>query len=103
MGDFKARTGNLCHFVLADDQECLSEFCNEDISLSSTQNISLNRTTQDTSKNNYGYKLFEFCTNNDIFIANGRLGKDKSVGRLPCREEYCRLCLVFCIYDAIDI
>jgi hypothetical protein len=103
MGDFNARTGNLCDFVLADDflandQECVSEFCNEGISLLSSQTISLNRTTQDTIKNNYGYNLVEFCTNNDIFIANGRLGKDKSVGRLTCRQEYCRLCIVFCRY-----
>jgi hypothetical protein len=80
MGDFNARTGNLYDFGLADDllandQECVSEFCSEGISLLSSQHISLNRTTQDTRKNNYGYGLVEFCANNDIFIANGRLGR----------------------------
>ena len=33
-------------------------------------------------KNYFGNFLLEFCKCNDMFILNGRIGKDKGVGKL---------------------
>ena len=35
-------------------------------------NIPLIRKSADNTVNSYGYNLHEFCTNNNIFILNGR-------------------------------
>ena len=37
--------------------------------------------------------LLEFCKGNSLFIVNGRVGKDKNIGRFTCRNasvvDYC--------------
>ena len=45
-----------------------------------------NRASQDRQVNNNGYKLLELCKNNNLFIANGRIGRDKLVGRHSFRN-----------------
>ena len=47
--------------------------------------IHLHRVVKDTHLNNFGYKLVEFCKNNDIYLVNGRVGSDKAVGGLTCK------------------
>jgi hypothetical protein len=32
-------------------------------------------------RNRYGNMLLEFCKGNSLFIVNGRVGKDKNIGR----------------------
>lgn len=50
------------------------------------RSIPLQRIVQDSTVNNYGYKLTEFCKNNDIYIVNSRVGNDKNVGAVTCRN-----------------
>jgi hypothetical protein len=44
-------------------------------------------------RNRYGNMLLEFCKGNSLFIVNGRVGKDKHIGRFTCRNasvvDYC--------------
>lgn len=37
--------------------------------------------------NNYGYKLIEFCKNNEIYIVNSRFGSDKNIGGTTCKNS----------------
>jgi hypothetical protein len=37
----------------------------------------LERSAQDSTINNYGYKSIELCKNNEMYIVNGRAGNDK--------------------------
>jgi hypothetical protein len=47
----------------------------------------------DMIRNRYGNMLLEFCKGNSLFIVNGRVGKDKNIGKLTCRNasvvDYC--------------
>jgi hypothetical protein len=49
-------------------------------------------TSKDKGKNRYGNFLLDFCKGNNVFIMNGRLGKDQ-IGNLTCRNtsvvDYC--------------
>ena len=36
--------------------------------------------------NNYGHRLVQLCRNMDIHIPNGRVGKDRYIGSLTCRD-----------------
>ena len=49
--------------------------------------IPLHRFVKDTHVNNFGYKLVEFCKNNDLYLVNGRVGSDKAVGGLTCKNS----------------
>ena len=49
------------------------------------QNIPLQRGTRDTKTNTSGYWPIDTCKNNNLFITNGRVGKDKCVGHKPFR------------------
>ena len=42
--------------------------------------MSLHRTTRDSIFNNEGKILLEICKSNNLFILNGRCGKDKEMG-----------------------
>lgn len=37
--------------------------------------------------NNYGYKLIEFCKNNEVYIVNGWFGSDKNIGGIICKNS----------------
>ena len=51
------------------------------------QNLNEKRISQDKAKpNNYGYKLIDFCKNNNFVILNGRCGKDKHVGKTTSKN-----------------
>ena len=77
-------TGNLLGFY--EDQEIDNfQFNNEiidlkafsDIHILDELNIPRIRNNPDSVVNSYGRKLVDFCKNNNIFIFNGRLGKDR--------------------------
>ncbi|XP_071107207.1 uncharacterized protein [Haliotis cracherodii] len=55
--------------------------------------VNLDKISMDTETNCNGYKLLDFCKNNGLYIVNGRLGKDKGIGKLTCRNasvvDYC--------------
>ena len=51
-------------------------------------NLSSKRCTQDTDRpNSYGYKLIDFCKNNNLIILNGRCRDDKYVGKTTCKDK----------------
>ena len=52
-------------------------------------NVSKIRTARGKCSNNYGYKMIEFCKENNFYILNGRSGYDKSVGGTTCRGISC--------------
>ena len=48
--------------------------------LSSTEHENLNA-------HNNGYKLIDICRNNNLYILNGRFGRDKTEGKLTFRNQ----------------
>ena len=87
-GDFNARTSNLCDFTNFDEILCEQNGINYDARNELDGEVNLEcfgiqkiRVTEDKHKcNNLGRKLLSFCKNNNVFICNGRTGKDKYIG-----------------------
>ena len=83
LGDMNARTGILPDYVdlnANDDffeQNVLdiSEFT--DVTILDDMGLSRLRNSPDTVINSFGRKLISFCKDNNLFIFNGRVGKDK--------------------------
>ena len=48
--------------------------------------MSLSRKSLDQTTNNTGFKLLDICKNNNLFILNGRTGKDKHRGNFTFRQ-----------------
>jgi hypothetical protein len=85
MGDFNARTKNLNECVTTDDMN--DEVCNllcTDLVNNGKQTIPARRNNKDGNINNYGRKLIELCQGVDIYIINGRCGKDADTGAPTC-------------------
>jgi hypothetical protein len=59
------------HFNDSDIGECTSE----------------NSLLKDSVKNHYGSRLLDLCKGNDLFIINGRIGNDKDIGKLTCKNS----------------
>ena len=86
-GDFNARTQTLDNFLDADEflnkhfdfDESMQDFYNASSVLLQV-NISRNRSSQDKTVNNEGRSLLEVCKSSNLFMLNGRCGKDKDVG-----------------------
>lgn len=93
-GDMNARTSNLCDFVNVDStiadlmnfDENLLNFFNQSNELPNL-NINKDRVSCDKKTNNNGYKLIDICTNNNLFILNGRFGSDKNKGKCTFRDQ----------------
>ena len=92
-GDINARTAELRDFTemdsfLADyfdfESETL-EFFDQQAKLR-LAGIPLQRKSKDKKTNNNGFRLLEICKNNNLLIANGRIGKDKNIGSLTFRN-----------------
>ena len=93
VGDFNARSGTLPDFVNVDEH--MLNFVDIDNNVRSfiqghdrLQKIGFdkNRYSCDNVIDNYGRRLTEMCQNVNIHIANGRLGDDKGVGKLTCKN-----------------
>ena len=93
-GDTNARTAQLSDFITADntiadvmqfDQETL-DFFNKSEMLDKLH-INKVRVSQDNYVNTNGSKLIDICINNNLFILNGRCGKDKSLGTCTFRGQ----------------
>lgn len=91
-GDFNARVGKLSDYIQLD--EYLSEMFDFDDELTNffdkttileNLNIPLQRSARDIKTNTSGYWLIDMCKNNNLFITNGRVGKDKGVGHKTFR------------------
>ena len=92
LGDFNSRVGKLNDFIITDEfltnvKQCNSGVENNDIeTFFDNVNIPLDRTVKDFSNNNFGYKMIDFCINNNVYIVNGRVGGDRDVGALTCKN-----------------
>ncbi|MEW8546031.1 MAG: endonuclease/exonuclease/phosphatase family protein [Candidatus Thiodiazotropha sp.] len=107
-GDLNARTARLSDYVQLDeflaetfelDDETIN-FFNKTTILEQLK-IPLNRTSNDTKTNNAGYWLMNVCKNNNLFIVNGRVGKDKNIGNKTFRDQSVidyTLCTADCFY-----
>ena len=92
-GDINARTAKLPDYVKL-DQYISDQFdFDDDIAnffdkteILKNLNIPVERSPLDVKTNNTGYWLTDVCKNNNIFIVNGRVGKDKGIGRKTFRE-----------------
>jgi hypothetical protein len=111
LGDFNSRCGNLSDYTVTDDLICstfeLQNIQEEEGNIFKQfeiQNIQLNRNHADISINNYGRQLVEFCKVNNLFIWNGRIGRDKDNPKLTCKDksviDYC-LSTSF-VFETID-
>ena len=56
-------------------------------SLLENLNIPLERASKDHKTNTMGYWLIDTCKNNNLFIVNGRFGKDKGIGTATFRDK----------------
>ena len=111
-GDMNARSSNLCDFITADstiadsmnfDQETLSFFnqAEELVKL----NVNRERISQDKSTNNNGYRLIDICISNNLFLLNGRFGKDSKVGKCTFRNQSLidyTICSIDCMRLLLD-
>ena len=93
-GDTNAHTAQSPDYILVDDfladhfdfDESTIDFFNKtDILLNN--DFYLNRTSKDTKTNTIGNLLLDICKNNNVFILNGRAGKDKGVGNFTFRNK----------------
>ena len=93
-GDFNSRSSNLEDIVQADaylnDFYGNFELTNETfqtLQCFERNNISIIRENADRTVNAYGYKMAEFCKNNDIFILNGRIGQPGTTSKVTCKDR----------------
>lgn len=92
-GDMNAQTANMkdyteCDTFLADHFDFdadTRDFLDQRAAMENL-GIILNRVSQDSKKNNHGYKLIDICKNNNMVILNGRFGKDKNIGKKTFRN-----------------
>ena len=97
VGDFNAHTGTKSDFTQINDYVCSSVELDNIVNIVSleTLGIDVTRYNSDLSVDNYGNRLLQMCQNLELLIANGRLGKDKGIGSLTCKNstvvDYCIL------------
>ena len=95
IGDFNSKTGVLPDFTFPDesinifdldyDAEILEYLYDFEKLLQN--DIPLQRVSECTCRpNNYGHRLLEICKNNNIYIANSRIGLDKGKGEKTCND-----------------
>lgn len=93
-GDFNARTSHLNDFTQLDQfVSDMFEFDEDTVNFFDKTNfldrlsIPLQRASKDTKINNLGYWLIDICKNNNLFITNGRFGKDNGIGSATFRDK----------------
>lgn len=93
-GDFNSRCKNIPDYVVYDEfisdihgMRDLYEENNSMLHMFHLCNVPLSRKSVDKSVNNYGYYLLDLCKNHDLFLLNGRLGKDYVNPRLTCKNK----------------
>lgn len=60
-------------------------------------NVTVSRQNSDTSLNNYGHKLIDFCNNQSLYILNGRTRGD-NCGAVTCKNVRCLLTLCIMLF-----
>ncbi|CAG2200463.1 unnamed protein product [Mytilus edulis] len=95
IGDFNAKTSTLPDYVIPDQH--LLEILNTDDTQTMhyfsdyngllTNNISMQRYSKCACRpNTYGHRLQELCKKMNMYIANSRIGNDKTVGKITCND-----------------
>ena len=92
LGDFNSRTKNILDYVIPDNDifentnqsEILEELQSDLRHFEDSVTFSLHRRNSDTGVNNYGYKMVEFCIDNNMYILNGRGNIDSC--RTTCKN-----------------
>ena len=96
LGDFNSRTGEKEDFCPFDDYiseiyelQVLAGNTDEIIDRFSRNNIPLKRVNADMVVNSYGNQMIEFCRATNLFILNGRYGRDKqnSKPNFTCKDR----------------
>ena len=93
-GDFNSRCKNLPDYVKFDEfiseihgMQDLYDESNLLYDYFQRYQIPLSRNSTDESMNNFGYSLLELCSNNYLFILNGRIGNDFRNPSLTCKNK----------------
>lgn len=92
VGDFNARTGVLKDYIDLDENVAsVAGLEPENEAFISTQklidlNIDPIRHNEDKVHNSKGLKMIDFCQGTGMLIVNGRVGRDKGVGRTTCEK-----------------
>ena len=98
LGDFNSRTRTMKDFIEIDqtifheaDLDCVYEeqALSYQIFENERSSVIMNRDSSDTSVNNYGYKLMNFCKRFSLFILNGRTAGDLPKGKNTCKKVSC--------------
>ena len=107
-GDLNARTGILTDYVqldefLAEEFELDDETAHffDKTTILERLKIPLSRTSNDIKTNNIGYWLVNICKNNNLFIVNGRVGKNRDIVSKTFRDQSVldhTLCTADCFY-----
>ena len=108
-GDFNPRTAILTDYVqldvfLAEEFELDDEtahFSFYKTTILERVKIPLSRTSNDIKTNNIGYWPVNTCKNNNLFIVNGRVGKDRDIGSKTFPDQSVinyTLCTADCFY-----
>ena len=93
-GDANSRVGTLKDFILPDPHT--NKLFGIDVDLENDlykhtllENLSvpLNRNSLDKRTNTHGFLLLDMCKNNNMFIINGRLFKDETIGAFTFRDK----------------
>ena len=93
-GDANSRVGTLKDFILPDPHT--NKLFGIDVELENDlykhtllENLSvpLHRNSLDKRTNTHGFLLLDMCKNNNMFIINGRLFKDETIGAFTFRDK----------------
>jgi hypothetical protein len=94
VGDFNARTGRMEDMIIFDhhvaEEAGLSQIENDmfvNIDSLEQQGIRTKRVNSDSKCNKSGHKIIDICKCTGMHIANGRVGKDKHIGKLTCMDN----------------
>lgn len=93
-GDINGRSSRLCDYTALDNflsdmfefDENTSRFFDKTEILENLR-VPLERSSRDPKTNSTGYWLIETCKNNNLFIVNGRFGKDRGIGATTFRDK----------------
>ena len=96
LGDFNAKTGTLQDYVETDkslldifdmlDDVDLINFMYDYENIVKAGASLIRKSTCTARTNTYGHMLLDMCRKNNIYIVNGRLGKDKHAGECTCQD-----------------
>ena len=84
-GDFNARTASSMDFLEIDVENEDRTFV-EELDLLEMFDIKKIRASCDKITNNHGNRLLEICKTQLIYIVNGRVDRDKDIGRPTCKD-----------------